>query len=85
MVETLEIQPGHVAHVWFDLPLVEELLTLRDSKDGFAVEEQAKFLVARLPEIVKAFDNASWPSTGKKLAELQRLRARPMFGPLPGL
>ena len=81
--ESAEVRPGHEAEDWFDLPLIQTLLTGRDTGGESTIEEQAGFIADHLAEILQAFAQVAWPLTKHRLESLERARAEKSLGPLP--
>lgn len=78
-----EIRPSWTAAEWFDLALLQMLLTGTDTLDGVRIEAQAGFLQEHLAEVRGALGPDRWPVTRRQLQALERRRAARRFGPAP--
>lgn len=76
-----EIRPPWTQAEWFDLSLLQMLLTGTDTLDGAAIESQAGFLREKLAEVRSALAEDRWPVTRRQLQALERRRAARRFGP----
>ncbi len=76
-----EIRPAQIESKWFDLSLLEMLVTGEDTLDGVPIEAQALFLRQHLEEVKRALDRDRWPVTIRQLQALGRRRMPRLFGP----
>jgi hypothetical protein len=79
-----EIRPSRGETEWFDLSLLQMLLTGADTLDGAAIESQVHFLRERLTEVKTALGQDRWPVTRRQLQALERRRSSRRFGPPSG-
>ena len=79
-----EIRPSRDETEWFDLSLLQMLLTEVDTLDGAAIESQVHFLRERLAEVKAALGQDRWPVTKRRLQALERRRSSRRFGPSSG-
>ncbi len=79
-----EIKPSRGETEWFDLSLLQMLLTGADTLDGAAIESQVHFLRERLAEVKTALGQDRWPVTKSELQALERRRSSRRFGPPSG-
>lgn len=79
-----EIRPSRGEMEWFDLSLLQMLLTGTDTLDGATIESQVYFLREHLTEVKTALGQERWPVTRRQLQALERRRSARRFGPLSG-
>ena len=76
-----DIRPSWTKADWFDLSLLQMLLTGKDMLDGAGIESQAGFLHKKLVEVRSALAENRWSVTRRQLQGLERRRAARRFGP----
>jgi hypothetical protein len=79
-----EIRPPRDETEWFDLSLLQMLLTGADTLDGAAIESEVRFLRECLTEVKTALGQDRWPVTKRQLQALERRRSSRRFGPPSG-
>jgi hypothetical protein len=77
-----EIRPSLAGAEWFDLPLLQMLLTRTDTLDGVPIESQAGFLHENIAEVRSALASDRWPATRQQLQDLELRRVAKRFGPV---
>ncbi len=78
-----ELRPLGAGAEWFDLSLLQMLLTGVNTLDGVPIESQASFLRERLADVGRALAPDRWPVTRLQLQELERRRVATRFGSPP--
>ena len=76
-----EIRPVAPGTEWFDLSLLQMLLTGTDTLDGARIESQADFLREKVTAVRAALELDRWPMTRRQLQALERRRVARRFGP----
>lgn len=79
----VELRPRHDPSEWFELSLVQMLLTGSDALDGAPIQSLARFLEDHIDAVQTAFDDGQWPLTRRQLFALEKKRASRRFGSRP--
>ncbi len=77
--ESIDIRPAGDPE-WFDLALLQMILTGHDTLDGLDVDSVARFLNTHLADVKRALDRERWPLTKKKIQSLELQRVHRRFG-----
>jgi len=76
----LDFQPTHNKKEWFSIDIVKQLITGNIEPSAQMNSDKAEFLKIHLDEINDLFSPTNFKSTFKKLKELERARAKRLFG-----
>jgi len=74
-----EIRPYPGGDEWYDLTLLQMLVTGEDTLDGVPIQSQANFFRDHLIDVGKALAQDRWPLTRRQLEESERQRAAKRF------
>jgi hypothetical protein len=77
--ESVDIRPAGESE-WFDLALLQMILTGGDTLNGLDADSLARFLDKHLVDVRRALDGEKWPSTKQQIQSLERQRVRRRFG-----
>lgn len=78
--EAVEVRPADSQEEWFDLALVEMLVTGRDTLRGSAPESLGRFVEEHRNDLRRAFGEQQWEATKRRLKRLEEKRMRLRFG-----
>lgn len=77
----VELRARHDPTEWFELSLVQMLLTGNDTLDGAPIQALAHFLNGHLDAVRRALENRQWPLTRRQLHALEKKRVTRRLGP----